>query len=136
MKEFLFMNQHHFDTQQQVYTSLCNLCHNAHLDDDFLSSFWQALIASNDIYEEFLYYVEHQDFLGHANVHGYTVIDILVWQIDHFKSHMDRGEYDYQSNPSFMVLMAFDTLLKMQKNPASYLLALQTETGTDYAEKY
>jgi hypothetical protein len=49
---------------------------------------------------------------------------------------MDRGEYDYQSNQSFMVLMAYDTLMKMKEDPTPIIAAFTGETGTDYAEKY
>ena len=63
-------------------------------------------------------------------------MDIMVWQIDHFKAEMDRRDPGMGQNGDKMVLLAFDTLLKMRKNPGKYVRALQGETGTDYPEKF
>jgi hypothetical protein len=112
------------------------LCACAKEDDAFADTFIETIAKYEDIENELLYYAIHGDFLGQAEVAGYSVMDILVWQIDHFKSHMDRGEYDMQSNPERMVLKAFDTLLQMKVDKEPYVLAFQSESGTDYAEKY
>lgn len=112
------------------------LCQYGLEDDTFFQKFWKDLLQYEDIYKEVQYYAEHNEFLGETLICGYSIIDILVWQIDHFKSHMDRGEYDMQSNPERMILMAFRTFMNMKETPDSYVLAIQTETGTDYAEKY
>ncbi|MBO4998767.1 MAG: hypothetical protein J6D02_12295 [Lachnospira sp.] len=107
------------------------LCQYGNEDEAFYQNFITELTPYEDIIKELTYYMKHGDFLGEASVAGYSVMDILVWQIDHFKSHMDRGEYDMESNPDRMVLLAFDTLLKMKQNPTDTRLAIQTETGTD-----
>lgn len=65
-----------------------------------------------------------------------TLVDILVWQVDHFKSDLDRGLYDMQSNPDKMILRAFDTMLNMRRSPAEFLQRFSSETGTDYPGKY
>ena len=39
-------------------------------------------------------------------------------------------------NGDKMLLLAFDTFLKMRKEPERYIRLLQGETGTDYPEKY
>ena len=49
---------------------------------------------------------------------------------------MDRGKDDMKHNGDKMLLMAFDTMLKMEQSPEYYVNLLQTETGTDYPEKY
>ena len=76
------------------------------------------------------------DFSCKTKIKGYTVLDILVWQIDHFKAAMDRGRPGMGDNGSKMALRAFDTLLKMEKEPEKYIQRMQSETGTDYPEKY
>lgn len=107
------------------------LCQYGMEDEAFYQNFIKELTPHEDIIKELAYYMTHGDFLGEASVAGYSVMDILVWQIDHFKSHMDRGEYDMENNPDRMVLMAFYTLLKMKQNPTDIKLAIQSETGTD-----
>lgn len=82
------------------------------------------------------FFAETGDFSCKAKIEGYTLVDILVWQIDHFKAQMDRGNTGMRNNGSKMVLRAFDTMLKMEKEPEKYKQLMQTETGTDYPEKY
>ncbi len=112
------------------------LCYYAGEDEAFLNDFWHALTQSEPIYREFAYYLEHQEFLCEYKVAGYSLIDIMVWQIDHFKAEMDRGKEDMKSNADKMLLMAFDTMLKMEKEPDKYVYLMQNQTGTDYPDKY
>ena len=112
------------------------LCYYAGEDEVFLEQFWGALTASEEVYKEFVYYLTNQTFLCEYKVEGYSVVDIMVWQMDHFKAQMDRGRDDMKQNGDKMLLMAFDTMLKMEKQPEKYVHLMQSETGTDYPEKY
>ena len=42
----------------------------------------------------------------------------------------------YTGNGDRMLLMAFDTMLKMERDPERYAAPMRSETGTDYADKY
>ena len=66
------------------------LCYYAGEDEAFLKGFFEMLTASEGVSGEFLYYLEHQDFLCNYRVEGYSLIDIMVWQMDHFKAQLDR----------------------------------------------
>ncbi|MDE6663634.1 MAG: hypothetical protein K2K46_09880 [Lachnospiraceae bacterium] len=112
------------------------LCYYAGENEEFLKKFWDRLTASEGVYKEFVYYLTNQNFLCQYKVEGYSVVDIMVWQMDHFKAQMDRGHDDMKQNGDKMLLMAFDTMLKMEKQPEKYVLLMQSETGTDYPEKY
>lgn len=105
-------------------------------DSCFLETFTKQLFEEPEIREEFAYYMETKEFLCGAKIGDYTVVDIMVWQIDHFKAGMDRGMTGMKENSSKMVLRAFDTMLKMKKNPEKYMELMRTETGTDYPGKY
>lgn len=112
------------------------LCYYAGEDEAFLERFWSELLESPSIYKEFVSYLINQTFLCEYKVEGYSVVDIMVWQMDHFKAQMDRGHDDMKQNGDKMLLMAFDTMLKMEKQPEKYVRLMQSETGTDYPEKY
>ncbi|MDE5933645.1 MAG: hypothetical protein K2H40_14345 [Lachnospiraceae bacterium] len=112
------------------------LCLYAGEDESFLEQFWNALMESEPVYREFVYYLENRNFLCEYRISGYTVVDIMVWQMDHFKAEMDRGNDDMKHNGDKMLLMAFDTMLKMEKQPEKYVYLMQSETGTDYPDKY
>ena len=94
------------------------------------------MIESKGVYKEFVNYLANRTFLCEYKVEGYSVVDIMVWQMDHFKAEMDRGHDDMKQNGDKMLLMAFDTMLKMEKQPDKYVRMMQSETGTDYPEKY
>ncbi len=89
-----------------------------------------------DIQEELCYYYEHQNFLCKYQVAGYTVVDILVWQVDHFKAFLDRPGEMNRYHQDRLVWSAFHTMLEMKEHPESYRRKMQEETGTDYAGKY
>lgn len=105
--------------------------------DDATADFLLHTVASCAAFQKELeFFLEHGEFLGKMEIEGYSVIDVMVWQIDHFKSHMDRGEYAMKYDPDHMVLMAFATFAHMLADPKPYVLAMQSETGTDYPEKF
>lgn len=121
---------------ENAYQFAAALCYYANKDKAFLEDFWERLRQEDDILEEFCYYMENQKFACCVSIEGYTVIDVMVWQIDHFKAELDRRDPDMRDNGDKMLLMAFDTFLKMRKDPEKYIWIMQEETGTDYPDKY
>lgn len=119
-----------------IFAFVKELCRYAGEDETFAETFWKKLQADEEILEEFSYYMEHGNFACRAKVAGYTAVDVMVWQMDHFKAQMDRGKDDMKNNGDKMLLMAFDSLLRMEQNPDYYVNLIQTETGTDYPGKY
>lgn len=112
------------------------LCAYAGEDEAFLEKFWNAMQNSESVYREFIHYLEHQNFLCEYRIEGYTIVDIMVWQMDHFKARLDRDNSGTRQNGDRMLLLAFDTLLNMRKEPEKYILKMSGETGTDYPDKY
>lgn len=122
--------------RERAYEWAKALCHYAGENESFLENFFAMLTASEGVFEEFVYYMDHQNFLGQYKVAGYGLIDIMVWQMDHFKAQLDRDRRDMKENGDRMLLMAFHTMLLMERDPEYYVNLIQTETGTDYAGKY
>lgn len=122
--------------REAAWRFAADLCRLADQDAVFLEQFWTSLRREEEILEEFCYYAENRQFACKASVRGCTVIDIMVWQIDHFKAQLDRGEPGMRDNGGKMLLLAFDTMLKMKREPERYLRMMQQETGTDYPDKY
>lgn len=122
--------------RERAYEWAKALCHYAGENKSFLENFFAMLTASAGVFEEFVFYLDHQNFLGKYKVAGYGLIDIMVWQMDHFKAQLDRDRRDMKENGDRMLLMAFHTMLLMEREPEYYVNLMQTETGTDYADKY
>ena len=111
------------------------LCEYAGKDEEFYKAFVGKLEASGALYKEFVYYLEHQDFLCEMNIEGITVPDILVWQVDKFKAGIDEGRFELKYNADAMLLMAFDTMYDVEREPSKYLENFRTVTGSDYEDK-
>lgn len=121
--------------RERAYLFAKALCRESGEDEAFLQQFWERLEQEPDIYREFTAFMDEQTFLCQAKAGGATVIDIMVWQIDHFKADLDRGNEAMRNNKDKMILMAFDTMLRMRRDPAPYLEKMRSETGTDYPGK-
>lgn len=122
--------------EQLVRGFIQNLCIYSGENEEFAENFWKKLKSDEEIFQEFIYYMEHGNFACKAKIEGYTVIDVMIWQMDHFKARLDRDNSGTRQNGDKMLLLAFDTLLNMRKNPNEYIQKMQTETGTDYPDKY
>lgn len=107
------------------------LCLRAGENEAFAEGFLKALKADEEICNEFTYYMSHNDFACKAKICGYSVVDILIWQIDHFRAWLDRDTTGTKQNKDRMVLLAFDTMLKMRENPQKFMEKMTGETGTD-----
>ncbi len=122
-------------SKESLYNWTQQLCLAAGENYEFFLKFVKGLDESPEIMEEFRYYYEHQDFLCKKKVNGYSIVDLMVWNIDKFKSELDRGN-DTKNNPERMILLAFDAMLCMEKEPENYTNRLLSDTGTDYVGKY
>ncbi|MGN1179592.1 MAG: hypothetical protein ACI4SD_00150 [Suilimivivens sp.] len=123
-------------TGTEIRQFIGKLCEYAGEDEKFADDFYERLKADEEILREFAYYMLHGNFACKAKVRGYGVVDIMIWQMDHFKAWLDRDTVGTKQNGDRMVLLAFDTLLNMRKDPEKYVQKMQLETGTDYEGKY
>ena len=123
-------------TRELVKQFTFEACISNEMPETFFEEFWERLMQRDDIYKEYVYYLVKHDFSNEVDVEGYHVIDILIWQIDHFKARMDMDNVKHKQNEAVMILTAFDTFLKMAENPEEYTLRLQVDTGTEYPDKF
>ena len=62
---------------------------------------------------------------------GFTLADVLVWQVDHFKLYMVRPDEMNRYRQQRLLLAAFDTMVRMERDPEPYLEKMRCETGQD-----
>lgn len=123
-------------TREQVRTFTAKACRDNGMSEQFFEEFWERLQQRDDIYREYVYYLAKKEWVSGVDIRGYHVIDVLIWQMDHFKAKLDMDTYDMKHNEAKMVLSAFDTFLKMAEKPEEYIQRMQVDTGTDYPDKY
>ena len=103
---------------------------------EFAEDLWERIQRSPGVLQELAYFHDYQNFYGKYKVAGYSITDILVWQVDHFKAYLDRPEEMNRYRTERLFLDSLDIMLKMEQDPAPYVTKLQGETGTDYVGKY
>lgn len=108
----------------------------ADLDMSFAEDFYNRIIKDEAILNEFITYLKTSKFICEEKVRGYSIVDVIVWQMDHFKAFLDRDSISKNNNECEKILMAFDTFLKMKENPEKYVRLLMEESGSDYDGKF
>lgn len=104
--------------------------------ESYGTNLWERIKNSGGILQELAYYHDYGTFLCKYEIAGYTLADILVWQVDHFKAYLDRPLEMNRYHKEKLVLAAFDIMLQMEKNPQVYIDKMSSETGTDFVDKY
>lgn len=97
---------------------------------------WNKIKKSGGVLQELAYYHDYGDLWCQYKVAGYTLADILVWQVDHFKAYLDRPAEMNRYRKEKLVLTAFAIMTDMEENPQPYIEKMSNETGTDYEGKY
>lgn len=113
-----------------------NLSFQAGESVEYADGLWKRISHSSGVLQEVAYYHDYGKFLGKYKVSGYTLPDILVWQVDHFKAYMDRHLEMNRYRRERLLLESLEVMLNMEEDPAPYVEKMKNETGTDFVEKY
>lgn len=109
----------------------------AGFNQEYADSFVDRIVGDGPLLREFITYLATKKFTCENKVCGYSIVDILVFQMDHFKAFLDRGDEDtVKDNECKMLLCAFDTFMKMKENPEEYVRLMGEESGSDYDGKF
>ena len=99
--------------------------------EEYGERLWAGIRNSGGLLQELAYYHDYGEFLCRYQVAGYTLADVLVWQVDHFKLYMDRPEDMNRYRQPRLLLASFDTMLQMEEDSASFAEKMRCETGQD-----
>lgn len=110
-----------------------SLCDCAGETPEEAEGFWEKLNKVPELLQEYAYFYEHQEFLCSYKIENFTLADILIWQMDHFRSRMDRLDNENRYNKNKLILETFRTMLEMRENPEKIMREFASETGTDLA---
>ena len=92
-------------TRAMVKEATERICEENGLGADFAKDFWEALLMDDAIYKEYVHYLVYQDFACKELVSGYSIVDVLIWQIDHFKAQLDVDTTLTKRREGSMVLL-------------------------------
>ena len=112
-----------------------DLAEQAGMSNDKAVDLWNRIKNSQGVLQELAYYHDYGNFWCKYEVAGYTLADILVWQVDHFKAYMDRHEEMNRYRQERLLLESLDIMLKMESDPEPYVRKMQDESGTDFDQR-
>lgn len=115
----------------KAYEGLLALGGYAGKEPSWLDSLWEGFVANDGLMREFMYYLDHHSLLDEVKCEGYALTDLYVWQMDRYNLVREIGKNTECCNKEAMVLNAFQTMLLMQKDPATYVKRLTAGEGMD-----
>lgn len=115
----------------KLFEFLQTTCEYIGYDDEWRDRFWCDLLQNTLVYNEFLYWADHQDFLMAAKVNGNTIIDILVWEMRKYNVRTDRGKNGSDCNKIAMVMDAFREMLDAVNNGEKLTSDMENKNGMD-----
>ena len=101
------------------------------ISEDECENIWERIASNSGVLQEFSYFHDYNTFLGQYGVEGFTIPDIVAWQVDHFKAYMDRDDKNRFNNER-LLLESFDIMAKMAVDPAPYIEKMAAESGQDF----
>ena len=107
-------------TGSDIRNLIYEMAETAEYGDAYAESFFNKIMKDESLLKEFAAYILTNRFTCENQVRGYSVVDVMVWQMDHFKSFLDRDQSKVKSNECAMILNAFDTFMKLKEDPERY----------------
>ncbi|MDE6389371.1 MAG: hypothetical protein K2L82_16445 [Lachnospiraceae bacterium] len=115
----------------RAYDGLVRLCEYAGCTEAWCDELWNEMLSDRELYDEFVYYLEHHIPSDAMKVYGYSLTDLYVWQMEKYNLRRDSGKNTEQCNKEAMVLQAFRALADIKKNPDVFLKRLNDGAGMD-----
>lgn len=118
-------------TQLKIYGYLTELCEYAGLSTEWTDDMWKELLLDAELYNEFIYYLENHTFLDKLKVHGYSLSELYVYQMDKYNIIHELGKNPTTCNKETMVMNSFYMMSQMKKDPEKYIKKLEAGWGND-----
>ncbi len=118
-------------TRIKICQGLYDICDYAEFEKEWTDKLWKDMVTNREIYEEFVYYIEHHTFMDKVKVKNYSLSDLYVFQMDKYNLVREIGKNPRTCNKERMAMKAFRALLDMQEDPDGYIRRLEEGRGED-----
>lgn len=81
---------------------------------------WAHLLKFDDLFEEFVFYLSHHEVKDEFHFRGYSILDLYVWQMNHYNMIHDIGKNTGNCNKEDLVLRAFLMMGDFLENPDTF----------------
>lgn len=114
-----------------AYNSLQKLCEYAGRSIQRCDELWALMLEDRELFEEFVYYLNHHAFLDKMKVCGFSMTDLYVQQLDRYNIKQDSGKNTAACNKEEMALNTFEAMAKLKKEPDKPIRKWQEGFGMD-----
>lgn len=114
-----------------AYEDLKYLCEFTGKGTEYADTLWQSFLENEGLYEEFLFYIDNKALKDAFSFEGYSLTDIYVYMLGHFKLTNDSGKNFEECNRESMILETFMGMAELIRNPAEYVKKLEAGRGMD-----
>lgn len=114
-----------------VYEDIKYLCEFTGKTVEFCDALWEGLLDDEDLFGEFLYYIDNHSIKDRIRIEGYSLTDIYVFVLSNFNMVNDIGKNTIECNKEAMVLDTFMGMLELKHNPEEYIKKLNSGRGMD-----
>lgn len=115
----------------RAYDGLARLCEYSGKSGAWCDGLWEELLTDAELYEAFVYYLEHHALSESVKREGYSLIDCYVWQMEQDNLRRDTGKNTDSCNKEDMALRAFEMMTMLKKEPETYLKKIMKWKGMD-----
>lgn len=115
----------------RAYDYLNQLASYSAWDQDTTDRLWNYLLTYDDLYDEFIHYLSNHEIKDQLHFHGYSILDLYVWQMNHYNMIHDIGKNTGNCNKEDLVLRAFLMMGEFKDDPISFEKKLSTAPHQD-----
>lgn len=100
-------------------------------DAEFINKLWDNMLLDQELFEEFLYYIDNQTLLDKYKFKGYSLTDLYVYVLERYNLMIDIGKNDSRCVKEVMVLDTFNAMIELKKNPDAFIKRMNNGDAYD-----
>ncbi len=121
-----------FDARRvKAYEALQEVGRQAGKEAGFLDGLWTDLCADEELFTEFIYYLEHHSIKDEIKCRGYGLTDLYFYLMRRYEIRQDIGKNYGDCDKEALVLDTFAMMVELKKDPDPVIRRLEEGLGMD-----
>lgn len=100
-------------------------------DNAFITELWEGLLSNQNLYDEFVHYLQTYELKGEFACEGYTLFDLYFYHLREYNLYHDTGKNTDDCNKDRLIFSTFHTMVMLIKEPDKYKKLLSKPLGMD-----
>lgn len=108
------------NSKLRAYEYLNQLAKYSDWEQDNTDRLWHYFLRYDSLYDEFIFYLSNHEIKDELHFRGYSLLDLYVWQMNHYNMIHDSGKNTGNCNKEDLVLRAFLMMGEYMDNPDAF----------------